>query len=180
MANIVFIATSIDGYIADINNGIDWLHTTPNPENSDLGFNLHFKRIDAVIMGRNTYELVRDMDCDWPYAKPVFVLSTSKPHIPTELADKVFPISGDLKQITRDLDQKGFKQLYIDGGITIQHFLKQDLIDEMIITTIPILLGDGIPLFGHLDASLTFKCIKSEQLINALCQSHFVRVENPC
>ena len=175
MTNIVYIATSLDGYIADKNNKVDWLHSIPNPENSDMGFNFHMNRIDALVIGRNTLDLVLSMDCDWPYSKPVFVLSNSMTSVPNGYKDKIFLIKGDLKKIIKGLNQKGFNNLYIDGGITIQNFLKEDLIDEIIITTIPILLGGGIPLFGELEIPLNFSCCKSEQLIDSVCQSHFIR-----
>jgi dihydrofolate reductase len=75
MSNIVFIATSIDGYIADKDGGLDWLHATPNPDNHDLGYADLMSRIDALVMGRKTFDTVCGFDCDWPYSKPVFVLS---------------------------------------------------------------------------------------------------------
>jgi dihydrofolate reductase len=175
MANIVYIATSLDGYIADKDNGIDWLHSIPNPENSDFGFHEHMNNVDALVMGRNTLDLVLSFEGEWPYNKPVFVLSHSMTAVPHGYESKIFLIKGELKAIVEDLNGKGFNNLYIDGGITIQHFLKEDLIDEMIITTIPILLGGGISLFGQLDTPINFRCTKTERLINALCKSHFVR-----
>lgn len=175
MTNIVYIATSLDGYIADKNNKIDWLHSISNTENSDLGYNSHINKIDALVIGRNTLDLVISMDCDWPYNKPVFVLSSSMTSVPKSYDGKFFLVKGDLKRIVYDLNRKGFNNLYIDGGITIQNFLKEDLIDEIIITTIPILLGGGIPLFGELEIPLNFTCIKSEQLISSINQSHYIR-----
>jgi dihydrofolate reductase len=175
MANIVYIATSLDGYIADKNNNVDWLHSIPNPDNSDMGYHEHLSMIDALVMGRNTLELVLSFGIEWPYSKPVFVLSNTMTSVPKGYEDKITLIKGELTTIVKDLNSKGFNHLYIDGGITVQNFLKEDLIDEMIITTIPILLGGGIPLFGVLNEPLHFKCIKSTQLIDAICQSHFMR-----
>ena len=176
MSNIVFIATSIDGYIADKNGGLDWLHANPNPQGSDMGYNAHFESIDALVMGRNTLEVVLGMDVPWPYTKPVYVLSHSMTCVPKGLEDKVFLAKGALPTIVKNLADKGFKNLYIDGGVTIQHFLKEDLIDEMIITTIPVLLGGGSSLFGHLASPLNFKHVKCEQFIDAVVQNHFVRI----
>ena len=146
--NKVFIATSLDGYIADKDGGIDWLHTIPNPENIDLGFNSFMEGIDALIMGRNTYETVLGFDMEWPYGKPVFVLSSKLTNVPGNLKGKVYLMSGKLDDILNHIHQMGYSNLYIDGGHTIQKFLESDLIDEMIISTIPIVLGGGIPLFG--------------------------------
>lgn len=175
MSNSVFIATSLDGYIADKNGGLDWLHAIPNPEGSDMGFVEHFDRIDALVMGRNTLEIVLSFDVEWPYSKPVFVLSNTLTSVPEGYEDKVFLVSGPLKDIVKYLNEKGFNNLYIDGGVTIQNFLKEDLIDEMIITTMPVLLGGGSPLFGDLEAPLNFKLVKSETFLDAIVQNHFVR-----
>jgi len=175
MANIVYIATSLDGYIADKHNKVDWLHSISNPENSDLGYDHHINKIDALVIGRNTLDLVLSMDCEWPYNKPVFVLSNSMTSVPNNYEDKIFLVKGDLKNVVNSLNLKGFNNLYIDGGITIQNFLKEDLIDEITITTIPILLGGGIRLFGELEIPLSFTCIKSEQLISSISQSHYLR-----
>lgn len=178
MSNIVFIATSLDGYIAGKNNEVDWLESIPNPENLDMGFSNHMQNIDALVMGRNTMELVVNMGVDWPYNKPVFVLSNTLTHAPKGLENKVYPVNGDLKSIVKNLNQQGYNKLYIDGGLTIQSFLKQGLIDEMIITTIPILLGDGIPLFGNLNAPIEFRCIRSECYSNGIAQNHYRKYIN--
>jgi dihydrofolate reductase len=176
VSNIVFIATSLDGYIADKNGGLQWLHANPNPHHSDMGFNAHFDYIDALVMGRNTLDVVLGMDMDWPYTKPVYVLSNTMTTVPQGLQDKVFLANGPLQKVLKMLNDKGFENLYIDGGVTIQNFLKEDLIDEMIITTIPVLLGGGSPLFGDLVEPLHFKHVKSEQFLDAIVQNHFVRV----
>ncbi|MEZ9236784.1 dihydrofolate reductase family protein [Shewanella sp. 10N.286.52.A9] len=176
MANIVFIATSLDGYIADKNNNIDWLHETPNPEGSDMGFSDFMARIDGLVMGRNTFEKVLSFDCDWPYTKPVFVLSRTLSEVPSELTNKVSLVKGDLAQVVAELNAKGFNDLYIDGGVTIQQFLQHDMIDELIITTIPKLLGGGIPLFGDLAEPLKFTHISSQQHLGCLVTNQFKRV----
>ncbi|WP_260261049.1 dihydrofolate reductase family protein [Vibrio intestinalis] len=175
MANIVFIATSLDGYIADKQGGLDWLHSVPNPENLDLGFVPLMERIDSLIMGRNTFETVIGFGVDWPYTKPVFVLSNTLTEVPAELADKVTIVSGELNDVVHSLNKRGYQELYIDGGVTIQNFLQQDLIDELIITTIPVLLGGGAPLFGDLASPLNFTLSESKTLLNAVVQSHYVR-----
>ena len=77
MSNFVFIATSLDGYISDKNDGLDWLQSVPNPDNVDLGWGDFINRIDAIVMGRKTFEKVSGFDCPWPYPKPVFVLGNS-------------------------------------------------------------------------------------------------------
>jgi dihydrofolate reductase len=172
--NYVYIATSIDGYIANSDGGIEWLHDQPNPTNSDYGYSEFIKNIDALIMGRNSFEKVRTFE-EWPYKEKVFVLSSILTEVPAELIDKVEFISGSPKEILSNINSRGFKSLYIDGGLVVQSFLAEDLIDELIVTRIPILLGGGIPLFGTLNEPLKFTHINTEVYDNALVKSHYVR-----
>lgn len=174
MANIVYIATSLDGYIARKDGNLDWLMEIPNPEKSDFGFSDFMQRIDGIIMGRNTFDLVLKFG-QWPYTKPVFVLSKTMKDIPVGLMDKAELIQGELNTIIEVLKNKGFENLYIDGGKTIQSFLKQDLIDELIITRIPIILGSGIPLFEEMDSELNLEHVETEILSNALVKSRYLR-----
>jgi dihydrofolate reductase len=175
MSNIVFIATSLDGYIADKDGGLDWLQSIPNPDNLDFGWADLFDRIDALVMGRKTFETVCSFDCDWPYSKPVFVLSNSLKLMPAEYEGKAQVIRGSLSEVIEAIRQKGHKHLYIDGGMTVQSFLKEDLIDELIITIIPILLGGGIPLFGELPKQMEFEHVKTEVYLKAIVQNHYRR-----
>jgi len=173
--NSVFIATSIDGYIADKNGGIDWLHSIPNPNNEDMGYVEFTKNIDALVMGRTTFETVCGFDIDWPYEKPVFVLSNTLNEIPESHKGKAFLVKGSLTEILKHIHQRGYHQLYIDGGATIQSFLKEDLIDEMLITIIPIVLGGGSSLFSELPKGLEFEFIESKIFLNQLTQNHYRR-----
>jgi len=173
--NKVFIAASLDGYIADVNGGIDWLNSIPNPDNIDMGYREFISEIDALIMGRNTFETVTAFDIEWPYDKPVFVLSNSMNQIPDAYINKAELVNGDLKEIIEAVHEKGFHNLYIDGGKTIQSFLVEDLIDEMTITIIPYLLGGGVPLFAGLPKRLLFECVDSKIFLGKIVQNRFVR-----
>ena len=173
--NKVYIGTSLDGYIADENGGLDWLDSFPNPDKDDMGYVTFMDSIDALVMGRTTFETVCGFDIEWPYQKPVFVLSTTLTSVPEKYDGKVFLVKGTLIEVLKHIHQKGFSNLYIDGGKTIQSFLKEDLIDEMVITTIPILLGDGFKLFGELKNQLLFECTQTKVLLNAIVQSTFKR-----
>ncbi|HAH52515.1 MAG TPA: diacylglycerol kinase [Balneola sp.] len=173
--NRVFIATSLDGYIADKNHGIEWLETFPIPKNIDMGYTAFTSEIDALVMGRNSFEKVLSFDIDWPYDKPVFVLSNTLTEIPVGLNEQVYFLKGTLEEILKQIHSKGYYNLYIDGGITIQNFLKNDLIDEMIITIIPVILGDGVPLFSKMSTQLKFECIESKLFLDKIVQNHFVR-----
>ena len=176
MKNAVFIGTSLDGYIADKGGGLDFLHSVPNPKQDDLGYLAFIDRIDALLMGRRTYETVLGFGGQWPYSKPVFVLSNTLSSLPEQLQDKVELISGSIKQVVEQINGRGLEQLYIDGGKLIQSFLQEDMIDEIIITQVPILLGGGTSLFGELPAHLTFNLVGTEVFLNAIVQSHYKRI----
>jgi len=102
-------------------------------------------------------------------------LSNSLQEVPKDYIGKVEIVSGTLPDIVEDLNQKGYHHLYIDGGKTVQSFLQEDLIDEMIITTIPILLGGGIPLFSELPNEMRFEHTKTEVYLKEMVQSHYLR-----
>ncbi|MBE7641086.1 dihydrofolate reductase [Salegentibacter sp. BLCTC] len=173
--NSIFIATSLDGYIADKNGGIDWLHSVPNPNNDDMGYLQFTNGIDALIMRRNTFETVIGFNVPWPYNKPVFVLSNKLKEISESHKDKAFLVHGTLTEILAQIHKKGYERLYIDGGKTIRNFLKADLIDEMLLTTIPILLGGGSSLFGELPNELKFELIETKTFLNQISQRHYKR-----
>lgn len=177
MANKVFIATSLDGYIADKNGEIDWLHNIPNPDNLDMGYNNFMKGIDAIVMGKNTFETVCGFDIDWPYAVSVFVISNSLQTIPEKFKDKAELVKGDLNEIVQQIHAKGHQNIYIDGGKTIQSFLNKNLINEIIITIIPLILGGGIPLFSNINNMIHFKCVRTVLFSNHIVQNHYVLVE---
>ena len=173
--NSVFIATSLDGYIADKNGGIDWLYSIPNPNNDDMGYVEFNNGIDALVMGRTTFETVLGFDVEWPYDKPVFVLSNKLKEIPESHKGKAFSVKGTLTVILDHIHEKGFYKLYIDGGTTIRSFLKEDLIDEMVLTTIPILLGGGSSLFSELPNELKFELIGTKTYLNQITQNYYKR-----
>lgn len=129
--------------------------------------------VDALIMGRITYETVLSFDCDWPYSKKVFVLSNSLREVDPSLRNRAEVISGDPKEIVKVLTSRGFRNFYIDGGKAIQSFLKEDLIDELIITQIPIVLGGGKSLFGELPKPVRLEHINTRTFDNGMVQTHY-------
>lgn len=175
MTNSVYIATSLDGYIATKNGDVSWLDDFPNPTESDYGYFEFINGIDAVVMGRKSYEAVVDIE-PWPYEKKVFVLTTSLIEVPPILVDKVEFISGDIKTVVKKLNDRGYKNLFVDGGKTIQSFLKKDLIDELTISTLPILLGEGIPLFACPHDRIDFQHCSTEVFEGGLVKSHYKRL----
>ncbi|MCL9685558.1 dihydrofolate reductase family protein [Legionella maioricensis] len=148
----VFIATSLDGFIAREDGSIDWLmkaNTLALP-GEDGGYKSFISTVDGLVMGRNSYEKVLSFD-EWPYVDlPVVVMSSQPITIPEHLRACVSTTREDPVSLVNRLSKLGLKHLYIDGGVTIQGFLINNLINEMTITLIPILLGSGRSLFGSL------------------------------
>ena len=175
MSNIVYIGTSLDGHISAPDGSLDWLSYVPIPEGDDLGFSEFMDRVDAVVMGRRTFETVLGFDMGWHYPKPGIILSSTLKTVPEDFADHVQLASGTPSEIVQLANKQGFENLYIDGGTTIQRFLREDLIDEMIITEIPILLGGGDRLFGELDQFIGFELVDSKVLLNQLVKRRYQR-----
>jgi dihydrofolate reductase len=174
----VYIATTLDGFIARENGELDWLpgsdrQVPVDSENEDFGFNAFMEAIDVLVMGRNTYELAISTGM-WPYGnKRVIVLSNTL----RNLADGV-PNTVELKSelpndLYNNLKNSGAKHLYIDGGKTIQGFLHSGLIDEIILTRVPVLIGKGIPLFGSLNSDKKLKHIETRAYKNGFVQSRY-------
>jgi dihydrofolate reductase len=174
MKATVFIATSLDGFIAREDGGIDWLPTgevTGEPE--DYGYHTFIETVDALVMGRNTYELVRTFG-EWPYGDmPVVVLSTRGVDIPPEIARTVETMRGSPTEIVERLAERGTGHLYVDGGNTIQRFLADGLIQRMIITRVPVLLGKGIPLFGPVPRDIALRHVRTHGYPSGLVQSEY-------
>lgn len=170
----VFIATSLDGFIARPDGDFAWLDTSaPQIEGEDYGFADFYSSIDALVMGRKTYETALGFP-EWPYAgKRLVVLSSSSIVIPPHLKKDVEQMNATPREVVRQLELTSASHLYVDGGLTIQGFLRAGLIDDMTITTIPILLGSGIPLFGPLDHDILLQVITSRAYSNGFVQTKY-------
>lgn len=160
----VYIATSLDGFIAKEDGDLGWLDDASAnvPKDEDMGYYAFMETIDALVMGRNTFEKVLSFGVDWPYKKPVIVLSRNSINIPESLKDKVSHSSEPLQGLCATLESRGYKRLYIDGGVTIQRFLAAGLLDDMIISVAPVVLGSGIPLFSKTDKDIQLKLKQSK------------------
>jgi dihydrofolate reductase len=172
MKTIVYIGTSLDGFIARDDGGIDWLVKFEKPVRKD--YEKFIRKIDAVVMGRGTFETVLTFPT-WPYDQEVFVLSNTIKQVPAKLKEKVTVLSMKPKELLDYLSDEGFSTIYVDGGKVIQDFLSEDCIDELIITKAPVLIGSGIPLFGDLDRDLPFKHLRTKVYSNGLVKSHYKR-----
>lgn len=168
----VFIATSLDGFIARPDDDLDWL---PPGGGEEHGYEAFMATVDALVIGRRTYEKVLTFDT-WPYGKkPVVVLSTR----PLALAPPEAVVecrSGAPAEIVSRLAARGVRHIYVDGGITIQRFLEAGLIQRLIITRIPVLLGSGIPLFGPLQRDIVLQHVGTRQYASGMVQSEYVVV----
>ena len=168
----VFIATSLDGYIARANGDLDWL---PPGGGEPHGYDEFMATVDALVIGRKTFETVLAFE-SWPYGdKPVFVLS-SGPLPPAPPGAVMERLSGPPAAIMADVGARGIRHVYVDGGITIQRFLQAGLIQRFVITRIPVLLGAGIPLFGPLDHDIILRHVGTRQFASGLVQSEYAVV----
>lgn len=169
----VFVGTSLDGFIARANGDFDFLYPSGNEPH---GYDEFMATVDALVIGRNTFEKVLTLS-PWPYGdKPVFVLSTH-PLSPAPAGAVVEQMSGEPTEIAARLASRGIRHVYVDGGITIQRFLRAGLIQRLIITRVPVLIGDGIPLFGSLPHDVRLHHVATRQYSSGLVQSEYQVVE---
>ena len=165
----VFIATSLDGFIARANGDLDWL---PAGGGEEHGYEAFIATVDALVIGRKTFETVLSFDT-WPYGeKPVYVLST-RALAAAPPGARVERMSGPPAEVAAGLTARGVAHAYVDGGITIQGFLRAGLIQRLIITRIPVLLGAGIPLFGATDGDILLTHVATRQYAGGLVQSEY-------
>ncbi len=170
----VFIATSVDGFIARPDGDVAWLHEVELIEGGDdAGYGEFFALVDALVMGRGSFEKVLEFD-PWPYGeKPVIVLSKSLKEVPEELRDRVRIDASTPQEFVEKLSQDEYKHVYLDGGQVIRSFLRDGLVDEMTITTIPVLIGEGLPLFGKIEKDIKLKLLESKSWKNGFVQSKY-------
>ena len=149
----VFIATSLDGFIARPDGSIDWLSDANAvvPSGEDCGYKEFMASVNVLVMGRNTFEQVLTFGA-WPYENKRVVVLSSKPlTVPVELTNTVSASSEAPDVLIERLSAEGAQRLYVDGGVTIQRFMTAGLIDDITITLIPVILGQGRPLFGPIE-----------------------------
>jgi dihydrofolate reductase len=167
----VFIASSLDGYIARSDGGIDWL-TGAAEKSEDYGYQAFFDSVDSLIIGRKTLVTALSFDT-WPYkGKKVFVLTGNLKSVDS-LTPNVQAVSPPASEVVEKVMALGCTHAYIDGGMTIQTFLAEGCISEMTITTIPILIGDGIRLFGKLNGDVKLQCLATKTYANGFVQTRY-------
>lgn len=166
----IFVGTSLDGFIARANGELDFL---PAGGGEPHGYDEFMATVDALVIGRKTFETVLSFGT-WPYgAKPVFVLST-RALAPAPPAAVVERMDGPPDEIVSQLAARFIRHVYVDGGITIQRFLRAGLIQRLIITRVPVLIGGGIPLFGSLPHDIPLQHVSTREYAGGLVQSEYV------
>jgi dihydrofolate reductase len=165
----VFIATSLDGFIARENGGLDWL---PADGGEPHGYVEFMATVDALVMGRKTFETVLTFG-SWPFEKPVIVLTSRPSELTAPPGALCEMMDGTPQEIVDRLAKRGMKHLYIDGGDTIRRFLEAGLIQRVTITRIPVLLGSGIPLFGPLMRDIRLEHVATRAYPSGMVQSEY-------
>jgi len=169
----VFVGTSVDGFIARPNGALDFL---PEGGGEPHGYTEFMAGIDALVIGRNTFETVAAFD-EWPYGnKRVVVLSSRAVDFSGVKGGVLEHMGGKPADIVAKLAATGAQHLYIDGGITIQRFLRAGLIQRLIVTRVPVLIGAGIPLFGALAHDVRLQHVATRHYASGLVQSEY-RIE---
>lgn len=170
----VYIATSLDGFIARSNGDIDWLSAGSfDGSSEDYGYKAFMDTVDVLVLGRRTYDRALTFEA-WPYgSESVVVLSHGKVRIPEQIAGTVELMSCSPDELVGRVSERGATHLYVDGGSTIQGFLAAGLVQQLIITRISILLGGGIPLFGSLERDIKLRHIETRAYPSGLVQSKY-------
>ena len=166
----VFIGTSVDGFIARVNGDLDFL---PEGGGEPHGYDEFMASVDALVIGRKTFETVLAYS-EWPYGKKRVVVLSSRPLDFSRVRGGVVEqMSGAPGEIVSKLAARGVKHIYVDGGITIQAFLRAGLIQRLIITRVPVLIGEGIPLFGTLPSDVRLKHVATRDFPSGLVQTEY-------
>lgn len=171
----LYIAISLDGYIARKDGSIDWLEALPNPNKIDYGYMDFYESIDTVIMGRKTYDQILGFDVPWPYEKCTTYLATRESdYTPPTPQTKV--IQGEIGAATRSILQEGGKDIWlVGGGQLVAYYLNEGLIDEMMLFIIPTIIGEGIHLFPSPVNESSFKLHKTEHYETGAALLHYTK-----
>lgn len=166
----VFCGISVDGFLARRDHRVDFLDTGGQEPHGHEEF---YASVDVIVFGRNTYEFVRSYG-QWLYGKKAVVVLSTRPIDFSWIKDgNVEQMSGEPKDIVAALEKKGYKHAYIDGGVTIQRFLAAGLIDRMTISSVPVLIGSGMPLFGPLPHDIPLRHVATRTYKGGLVQNEY-------
>jgi len=165
----VFVGVSVDGFLARANGSLDFLPEEPEPH----GYDEFVASVEAIVIGRKTFETVLGFGT-WPYGdKRVVVLSSRPIDLSVVVGGVVEQMAGSPAQIVSRLAESGAHHLYVDGGLTIQRFLRAGLVQRLIVTRVPVLIGEGIPLFGSLPRDIRLIHVATRSFPSGLVQSEY-------
>jgi dihydrofolate reductase len=165
----VFVGVSIDGFMARADGGLDWL---PEGGGEPHGYAEFIATVDALVIGRNTFEIVEAFET-WPYGSKPVVAPSSRPLDLSRVPATVEQMAGPPAEIIAKLAARGIHHLYVDGGIVIQDFLRAGLVDRLTVTRVPVLIGEGIPLFGPLPGDVHLDHVATRAYPSGLVQSEY-------
>ena len=165
---VVFLATSLDGFIARADDGLDWLAPF---EQEEHGYRDFLATIDALVIGRRTHEVVLGFPA-WPYAGKRVIVCTHRPASPAH-GEELW--SGSPRELAERLDREGVRRVYLDGGALISSFLREGLVDELTLNLIPIVLGAGVPLFSGGLPEVPLRLLEARPFPSGLVQLRYVR-----
>ena len=174
----VFIATSVDGFVARKDHQLDWL-MKQDTAGEDQGFAAFMESVDGLVMGRGSFETVAGFEGEWPYSKPVIVASRtlSQSDVPSELVRRVEISALEPVALMEKLGNDGWSRVYVDGGRLVQSFIHLGLVDSIILTRVPVLIGSGISLFGELEGDIDLELLECKSFASGMVQSHY-RLKN--
>ena len=165
----VFIACSLDGFIAGPDDDLSWL---PTDDGEDYGFDDFLAKVGAIVMGRNTYRVVEGFGGDWPYGDVPVLVATTRPLEP--IRPTVRAIRGKAHELLQQAREVTGKGIYVDGGDVIRQFLDAGLIDELTVTVVPVILGAGAPLFAGAAHRRSLELVDSKAFRTGLVQLRYV------
>ena len=167
------MAMSLDGFVARKDHSLDWLEKQ-NTAGEDHGYDDFMASVDGLVMGTGSFKNVLTFG-PWPYSKPVVVMSSSlnESDIPIELDGKVEITRLGPKELMDSLSKQGWTRAYVDGGRIVQSFIKAGLVDDMTVTLVPILIGNGKRMFGELDSDIDLKLVRSQAFDSGLVANHY-------
>ena len=165
----VFVGTSVDGFLARRDGALDFL---PPGGGEPHGYDEFIAGIDAIVIGRNTFDIVLAFP-EWPYGDKRVVVLSSSPLDFSGAKGAVEQMSGEPREIVDRLAATGSHHLYVDGGITVQRFLRAGLVQRLIVTRVPVLIGEGIPLFGPLERDVRLEHVSTRAFASGLVQTEY-------
>jgi len=171
----VFVGTSLDGFIARPNGDYDFL---PTDGGEPHGYDEFIATVDTILIGRNTFEVVLKLP-SWPYGDKRVVVLSHRALDFSGIAGRVEKMSGEPAQIANQLAATGSKHVYVDGGITVQQFLRAGLVHHITVTRVPVLIGEGIPLFGSVPHDIKLRHVGTRQYKSGLVTSEYDVIHRP-